>query len=237
MFNPLEAYQKHRDNSSNPAYTDRAGRNKFAASLIAESNFHKIINIGGGGKRHLEKSLNDKLINDKLIEVMEVDIVGDCDLILDLDNIERLPFDDNSFDAACAFDVLEHLENFHLICAELLRVASREVLISLPVSSSEVFGVLIGKTYSEKPNNVHGLYSKYYGLPLTNPGDRHRWWLYFDDIVGFFDAFARENNCSLDFFTHKPRTIKQRLARIIFSKRIYNNFFCSYLWVRLSKNN
>ena len=43
-----------------------------------------------------------------------------------------IPFADNSFDTAIAIEVLEHVPHWDSILAEMLRVASRMVLISVP---------------------------------------------------------------------------------------------------------
>jgi len=53
------------------------------------------------------------------------DIVGD---------VTNIPLEDNSFDIACCFQVLEHLpfEKFSIALAELARVAKSAVIISLP---------------------------------------------------------------------------------------------------------
>jgi len=49
-------------------------------------------------------------------------------------DVRALPFADESFDASCAFEVLEHLpfEDFEKAVAELARVARTHVLLSLP---------------------------------------------------------------------------------------------------------
>jgi len=64
------------------------------------------------------------------------------DLVADLRpdcvaSVTCLPFADRSFDAACCFQVLEHLQfsEFEVALAELRRVTRRHVLISLPDSS------------------------------------------------------------------------------------------------------
>jgi ubiquinone/menaquinone biosynthesis C-methylase UbiE len=43
-----------------------------------------------------------------------------------------LPFDDSSFDLVCAFEVLEHLERPEVALAQIARVASTSVVLSVP---------------------------------------------------------------------------------------------------------
>ncbi|MCP4712255.1 MAG: methyltransferase domain-containing protein, partial [Planctomycetes bacterium] len=50
-----------------------------------------------------------------------IDIAGTPDIQMNLEEIERLPFEDNQFDCVVCADVLEHLDNLHAIFAELLR--------------------------------------------------------------------------------------------------------------------
>ena len=130
----LQVFETHRNPSVNPYYLNRADRNRFAAEQLRRTQAKRILNIGGGGVRHLRASLS---ADD--VEVYEVDVQGDCDLKVNLDTLSRLPFDDRSFDAVCAFDVLEHLENFHLLNEEMFRVAKDYILISLPNSAAETF--------------------------------------------------------------------------------------------------
>jgi ubiquinone/menaquinone biosynthesis C-methylase UbiE len=51
-----------------------------------------------------------------------------------LGSILQLPFEDNSFDVTCAFEVLEHLpfEQFDKAVSELVRVARTHVVVSVP---------------------------------------------------------------------------------------------------------
>ena len=47
-------------------------------------------------------------------------------------DVTRLPFDDNSFEVAGCFEVLEHLYEPEKALSELLRVSSHAVVLSVP---------------------------------------------------------------------------------------------------------
>jgi 2-polyprenyl-3-methyl-5-hydroxy-6-metoxy-1,4-benzoquinol methylase len=61
-----------------------------------------------------------------------VDVAGNPDIVLNLEQCEQLPFEDSSYPIVMCMDVLEHLDNFHAMFDELVRVSSRYILISLP---------------------------------------------------------------------------------------------------------
>lgn len=218
-------FKKRHLKNINAKYNSREDRNRFASQLLQQHQ--NILNIGGGGQRHLEKFLSD---NHK---VLETDITGNADIILNLDKVERLPFDNNSFDAVCAFDVLEHLENFHLMNEEIYRVAKNEVLISLPNSTAEIIKVI--KNHKQQDKNERGVYSKYYGLPLKKPEDRHRWWFYFDDIIRYYVNFELTHKCQIKFITKKIKQ-KKRIKKIILGDRLYNNFYVGTVWISIKKS-
>lgn len=223
-----QVFRKNLNCSIDARYTDREDRNRFAAEQIKRLDLQKILNIGGGGKRHLQQNLNESF------NVFEVDIVGDCDLQLNLDQIERLPFEDNSFDLCCAFDVLEHLEQFHLINAELYRVSKSSVLISLPNSAAEIFHNVVRNNPQKRPDLNRGTFSKFYGLPLVTPEDRHRWWLYFHDVIRFYYFFALKNKCQLEFWTVK-NGINRRIFSSLLGQHLLNTFFVPHIWIHLDK--
>jgi ubiquinone/menaquinone biosynthesis C-methylase UbiE len=87
-----------------------------------------VLEIGKG-----DGVVGDYLKNKAAIRYICADIAEDLkpDVIA---SAEKLPFADNSFDIVCAFEVLEHLpfEKFAPALAEMRRVASRNVIISLP---------------------------------------------------------------------------------------------------------
>ena len=155
------------DKFPTPNYNSRKERNIFFLKLL-EKNFSKIktiLNLGGGQKRYLKESP---------YTVTEIDMSGDNDITLNLDEIKKIPLDNKSFDAVVALDVLEHLENFHLILDEMNRLSKKYIFISLPNSFGSFFDIIFNKEKEDKMNN--GFYNKFYGLPLKN---------LLIDIVGF----------------------------------------------------
>lgn len=226
----IDIFEEHHNATVNPVYLDRKGRNEFAAMQILQSeSTTKILNIGGGGARHLAQC-----INNKRIVVTEVDIQGDCDLKINLDTIERFPYEDASFDVVCAFDVLEHLENFHLINEEMYRAAKDYVLISLPNSASEIISNVIYNRYQKSQDINRGVFSIFYGLPLRKPNDRHRWWLYFQDIIRYYFLFSLEKNVKIEYWI-PALNFKKRIFRAIFGKHLYYTFFCPTVWIKIYK--
>ena len=147
-----KVFEKHHNKMINPTYVDRPDRNRFAAEQLKRTKITRILNLGGGGARHLQATLANNEI-----EVFEIDITGECDLRVNLDELSALPFEDNSFDVVCGFDVLEHLENFHLLNEEMLRVAKDYVLISLPNSATEILIDPLRNRPQKQPDDFPGL--------------------------------------------------------------------------------
>jgi hypothetical protein len=227
--NLLKIFEAHRAKAINPHYLDRAERNRFAASQLQGAEVKRILNLGGGGKRHLQQSLSRMDVG-----VYEIDIQGDCDLAVNLDTLESLPFEDNHFNVACAFDVLEHLEHFHLLNEEMYRVSKEYVLISLPNSVTEILYDFLRNKPQKTPDLNRGTFSVFYGLPLSPPSDRHRWWLYFEDIIRYYYYFSQAHGASLEFWTPKL-SIKKKLFKFMFGARLCYSLFCPYVWIKLSK--
>ena len=224
----MDEFASRVDRTVTADYANRKQRNSFAAGLIKRIGATSIFNLGGGGRRHLGGELGAGHT------VFEADMVGDCDLKIDLDVLDRLPFGDGHFDLACAFDVLEHLEKFHLVNDELYRISKRHVLISLPNAGHAIVSDLLPGRIQHKPNVNHGVYTKFYGLPLERPRDRHRWWFFFADIVRFYVWFAARNGCSLTFMVPR-RSLFRRIVAGVIGQRLYYELFCPYLWILLRK--
>ena len=225
----LSVFESHHNDNVDPYYLDRADRNRFAAEQLSVSSPRKILNLGGGGARHLQAKLSNPDI-----EVFEVDVQGDCDLKANLDGIERLPFEDGAFEVVCAFDLLEHLENFHLMNEEMYRVAGNYMLVSLPNSAAEIFFDFFRNRPQKQKDLNRGVFSIFYGIPLVAPVDRHRWWMYFHDIIRFYYYFSQKHGADLEFWTPKLN-FRKKLFRLLFGSHLYHSFFCPHVWIKVSK--
>lgn len=226
----ITKFQERHSDDIVPFYVDREDRNRWASTIVKDFPGRHLLNLGGGGKRHLGNHLGSQW------NVHELDIVGDCDTKLNLDQVNRLPFADEFFDTSCAFEVLEHLEKLHLITNEIYRVTKSTVLISLPNAAVEAIYILRNqRVYDDTV--AHGVYSKFNGLPLKEPEDRHRWWMTFEDIIRYFLKFEAENDCTIEFYIPQPDpTVSRKLFRFLVGERIFLNFFCTNVWIKISKN-
>ena len=104
--------------------------------------------------------------------------------VLQCDLESKLPFDDNSFDVVTALDVLEHLDNPHQALQELIRIARKSVLISLPNMYYIEFRCrfLLGGGISGK-----------YRFPSKPMIDRHRWILSYSEAILFIEENTSEH--------------------------------------------
>lgn len=220
-------------NFPEPVYSSRFERNNYASRLITKyfSNTKNILNIGGGGKRHLEKSFNTNL----KVRITEIDIIGDNDLNLNLDLATKLPYDNNSFDMTLALDNLEHIENFHQIFFEMYRVTKKNLLISLPNSVETFFEIL--KNNKQSDSRERGYYSKFYGLPTSKPKDRHKWFLTVGDIERFFLEFVKDKDAEVEFFTNTKLSFKKFLLTFFLSQRLKKELRYPWVWILIKKNN
>jgi SAM-dependent methyltransferase len=134
-----------------------------------------------------------------------IDISDAADIRQNLMEDGRLPFEDGAWDAVTCTDVLEHLENLHVVFEELLRVSSRHVLISLPNNWNSARRQL---------QRGHGAVA-HYGLPLDKPVDRHRWYFSLLEARDFLVGQAERHGLVVEELValEKPRPALARGLR------------------------
>ena len=132
------------------------------------------------------------------IDYKGLDIAGNPDFKINLDQATRLPFEDLQFEAVVCADVLEHLENIHFVFDELCRIVSRYLIITLPNPAYGAYRYLFKKKYANRTQkNTFGVYMKYYGLPIEKPVDRHRWFYGYDEAVRFITYRSKKNSLAV----------------------------------------
>ncbi|BDW90357.1 MULTISPECIES: methyltransferase domain-containing protein [Thalassospira] len=219
------------DYSINPSYNSREERNKFVYSLLEGSTNKSVVNVGSGGERFLQNFAKD-------FDVFDIDINGDVDLKVNLERDLPLPLKDNQFGLAVCLDVLEHIETFHAVFSEINRITTDRIIISLPNPLHEyMFNIIKGQDYLKEGDDKHrfGRRSKYYGIPLSKPCDRHKWFFSFDEAYDFFEQNADKYGYEVEkvFFPRRDTLLKNIIRRVHFD--LYINFVPRAFWIILNK--
>jgi predicted SAM-dependent methyltransferase len=227
----------------NEYYTTRDERNEFLSKKFSKYIGRTVLNCGGGGKKYLAKYLDDN------IAYKEIDIDGEPDLLIDLENTYPIPMESNSFETVVCTDVLEHLDEFHRTFEEIIRISSGYVIISLPNSLKVLTAYLFLKNYTESSADKNysqkyfGIHSKYYGLPLQKPLDRHKWFFSITDLENFFHHKNLELNYTIEeefIVGLRPLNFKQNLFKTflnLFGKSFVKNILGKSYWVVLKVKN
>lgn len=156
-------------------------------------------------------------------EYVGIGIGGNPDIEVDLEK-EAIPFPDNSKDCVLCLDVLEHLDNTHATFDELCRVSRRYVIISLPNSYRDFFGMLFGKEKDKALN------FKYYGLPSTRPDDRHKWFFSNSDAEKYVRELAAKNKMKVVQIDSDASGLPGSLKSFV--KRALIHVFCLFTCVK-----
>lgn len=152
-----------------------------------------------------------------------MDLSAEADLRQDLMANPRLPFPDRSFDGVICSDVLEHLEELHLVFDELVRVTRAHLLVTLPNNWNSA---------RQRLRRGRGAIA-HYGLPLEKPVDRHRWFFSFSEAEEFFRGQAARHGLEIVELRalEKPRPVLVRAARALLhpDRRRYRNLYAHTL--------
>jgi hypothetical protein len=202
------------------SFPSRESRGRFVCAQFAGYLNEVVLDVGCS-----EAPLRDLLSS---ATYTGVDIAGNPDITLDLERVERLPFDDGAFTCVLCIDVLEHLENLHVMFDELVRVSKQYIIISLPNCWCD----------ARQPITRGKGHFGHYGLPLQKPQDRHKWFFSLSEARQFLDTKAEELGLRLAemFVTEKPRiSLVRLLRRIRYPGDRYHNRYGRTLWAVFEK--
>jgi len=201
-------------------FAARSDRSQYMARTFGEILAGRVLDIG----------CDEAVLKDLIAEIdyVGVDIGGKPDIKLNLEEIDRLPFDDASFDCVICIDVLEHLNNLHSVFHEMIRVTRKYLILSFPNCWCGARVPL---------QRGRGSFA-FYGLPPEPPPDRHKWFFNLSEAKAFIEHHASALPVSIFAMhaTEKPRAaLLQGLRRVRYpSQERYLNRYAHTLWVVLA---
>ncbi len=203
------------------SFPSRLARMEYLATVFKRFLVGRVLDIGCDDA-YLRKILPEG-------DYTGLDIGGEPDIRLNLEEIERLPFEDSCFDCVVSLDVLEHLDNLHHIFGELIRVTRRYLIISFPNNWVNA------RRPIERGKGSFG----HYGLPLERPQDRHKWFFSLAEAKEFVEGQVRKYPLLLLELrvSEKPRSfVIWAFRRLHYpSPERYLNRYAHTLWVVLEK--
>ncbi len=204
-------------------FNERNKRTKYLFDNFNEYFGSKILDVG------CDRAVLKTML-EKNVDYTGIDICGTPDITINLEQIDKLPFEDDSFDCVICLDVLEHLDNLHLIFDELIRVSRKNLIISWPNNWVNA-RVPIQRGYGN---------FKFFGLPSEKPVDRHKWFFNISQAREFVQEYCRKNsNIELieERATEKPKNILSKIARSLRypNKMHYLNRYAHTYWTVLRK--
>lgn len=167
--------------STTLTYSDRTTKAAYVASKYGEILRGSVLDVGCDRKQ-LGRAIGT------CGRYVGVDADPGADVVINLDR-EDLPFEPGSFDTVVCTDVLEHLERLHAVFDRLCGVARRHVIVSLP---NPVRTLLLAMLEGSQGR------LKFYGLPVEEPKDRHRWFFGYEEALEFVSGRARRNGFAVE---------------------------------------
>jgi 2-polyprenyl-3-methyl-5-hydroxy-6-metoxy-1,4-benzoquinol methylase len=98
-------------------------------------------------------------------------------------------FVENAFDTVLCLDVLEHIDNLHPLFAELVRVSSKYIIISLPNNYKTVIDNFLFTHTTAVP--------KYYKITPEFKKNRHRWFFGYIEALNFVKYQVKKYNLEI----------------------------------------
>lgn len=203
------------------SFQTRSARSEYIVNRFRQFLAGKILDVG------CDKALVRTLLPN--VDYTGVDVVGDPDIRLNLEDIDELPFDNGAFDCVLCSDVLEHLDNLHHIFGELVRVAKKHLIISLPNNWANA------RRPIARGKGSFG----HYGLPIDPPQDRHKWFFSLSEAINFIKEQGKKYPIAILelHVNEKPRPLLiKAFRRLLYpSQERYLNRYAHTLWCVLEK--
>ena len=201
------------------SFKTRPQRTEFVARRYKSYLVNSVLDVGC-----FEAPLRDSL---KGVSYVGIDIVGKPDFVVDLESVDRLDFDENAFNCVICIEVLEHLDGLHKIFDELVRVSQRYVIVSLPNCWCSA------RRHIERGAGAIA----HYGLPASQPADRHKWFFNVSEAREFFESKKSASLKLIDLTcVEKPRIPIVRWARkFIYNGEKYNNRYTHTIFAVFEK--
>jgi len=136
----------------------------------------------GSSSGALKSILGNKVTD---LDADEVDVSdnvsGSPDYTVNLEKELLSGFRDEEFDVVVCSDVLEHLDNFHGVLDDIVRVARKHIIITLPncTNTWRALRILFKQTAGRQ-----------YGLPLDRRQDRHKWFFSWREADSFMKNYC-----------------------------------------------
>jgi 2-polyprenyl-3-methyl-5-hydroxy-6-metoxy-1,4-benzoquinol methylase len=196
-------------------FPSREARSRFVAKRFHRYFSDSLLDVGC-----FEAPLRDILQG---VEYTGIDVAGKPDIRLDLERCTKLPFASGEFNCVLCVDVLEHLDNLHLIFDEIIRVAKCYIIISLPNCWRD----------ARRPiERGRGSFA-HYGLPFSPPMDRHKWFFNYTQAREFLEYQSQRKSLRIVemFATEKPKPWPARAFRkILYQGERYRNRYVQTVW-------
>ncbi len=221
-------------------YDSRESRNAFIATELFKYIGSTVLNIGGTGKKYLAKHLPVD------VNYKELDIAGNPDFKVNLEKETPVDLEDNSFETVICTEVLEHLDNFHAVYFDLIRLASKWVIISLPNSlhGIDLYQNKQDGYNTKKAGITRGKNLKFYGLPVCKPEDRHKWFFSYSEAKFFLEYYA--NQIGFDVVrmfpagakeTSRKKILQKEFWKIILNEKQFIDKYSSSIWCVMDVSN
>ena len=202
-------------------FPSREARSRYVAKRFQTYLSDSLLDVGC-----YEAPLRDILEG---VKYTGIDVAGKPDVQLNLENCTKLPFVTGEFKCVTCIDVLEHLDNMHAIFDEIVRVAQRHIIISLPNCWRD----------ARRPiERGKGTFA-HYGLPVDPPMDRQKWFFNYTQAREFIERQSQKNSLGIVemFATEKPKPWPARAFRkILYQGERYKNRYTQTVWAVYEKH-